>query len=612
MPFPSPEQREVIEHRGSPLIVVAGPGTGKTKTIVARMISLLLEDPSRNITFVTFTRTSRTDTLAKLNKDLPQGSLDQDDVVTPRVGTLHASASTIVHRLSGIVALSPNFSVLIADKGERDLVVEEVIDDLGLDVSSHSLSKAFLSYLRNLAVVEFPPLSEGKLLSAFGYFMELLRFYNALGMEEIVFTAVQILQQHPDRVPPIFLQVDEYQDLNPADQRLVNLVASNPLSEVVVVGDDAQSIYGFRDANFQGLRDLWEAPGWDSLTFPDCHRLPPHVQRAALALISEGDYLGNAMNPREDDGRRVLVLQCTRPQYQGIILARRIKAFLDQHTRDDGSPLRFSDVIVLCPSGKFVPGIRKALLNDQGIPSRDISRPEIPSHIWKIILILRLALHADNIAFRQWLEYVNIDSSAITEIRRAAMDQNTNIISFCEGGPNQQAQIVIAHAHDLREHSQTAPELTAKLADFPGLDLPQDAITEAVSYLLLEDGTLPPRAQWLGILYRKFGVLEDQSASEPHDAVLVTTLHSAKGLEAELVCVTWMNERYMPFPGRDPEEERRLLYVGMTRAKQELIIAFHELYEKGKGYLSIQALTPFLRAIGPYLSIERVAAKDLN
>jgi superfamily I DNA/RNA helicase len=574
------------------------------------MVSLLLEDPSRNITFVTFTRTSRTDTLLKLRNELPQGPLDQTDLVTPRVGTLHASASSIVHRLSAIVGLSPRFSVLISDKGERQLVVQDMIDDLGLQVSPGTLTKAILSYLRNLAIVEPPPLPEADLMSAFGHYMELLRFYNAHGMEELVFSAIQILEQHPEQVPPIFLQVDEYQDLNPSDQRLVSLIASNPRSEVVVVGDDAQSIYGFRDANFQGLTDLWESPGWESISFAHSHRLPSHVQRAALAVIADSGYLGSAINPREDDGHRVLTLQCTKSQYQGIAIARKITAFLDQHTKADGSPLTFSDIIVLCPSGKFIPGIRDAL-DQQGIPSRDISRSEIPNHVWKLILALRIALHLDNIAFRQWLEYLDLDPRVVTDMRRAAMDQNTDFVHFVESAPDGPARTTIARAGHLRDNSSTPVELIANLFDFPGIALTQEAITQAVSHILLEDGTLPPASKWVGILFQKFGVLEDQSAGDPQDAVLVTTLHSAKGLEAELVCLTWMNERYIPLAGRDPEEERRLLYVGMTRAKQDLVITFHELYENGR-YLATEALSPFLRAVRGFLSIERVTADDLK
>jgi ATP-dependent exoDNAse (exonuclease V) beta subunit len=306
----------------------------------------------------------------------------------------------------------------------------------------------------------------------------------------------------------------------------------------------------------------------------------------------------------------VLTFQCTKSEYQGRIVAREITGFLARHTRADGSPISYSDVIVLCPSGNFVAGMREALLKVD-IPSREVARPVVPDHMWKVILILRFALNHDNIAFRSWLDVVNVDPVDIDAVRRAAMDEQTNLIGYCENGPNVDARTVLEHAKHLREHSDGTPELAAALAAFPGLELSEEAITEIVSYLLRGDGSLSPRREWLGILYRKYGILEDESASGPDDAVLVTTFHSAKGLEGELVCLTWMNDLHMPLAGRDVEEQRRLLYVGMTRAKQELIITFHETFEEGRGLLRIEAMSRFLRGIISYLTVTRIMAKDL-
>jgi len=427
-----------------------------------------------------------------------------------------------------------------------------------------------------------------------------------------VFSACKILEKSIGALPPIFLQVDEYQDLNPADQRFVSLVASNKQSQVVVVGDDAQSIYKFRHANYRGLRDLWDSPEWEHVCFPDCHRLPPHIQRPALALIASEQYLGSAMNPRPDNGRRLSVYQCTKPKYQAKVVARRILEFKKQRTREDGAPIAFSDIIVLCPSRKFVPGLRHAL-DKATIPSKDVLRAEIPDHIWKIILLVRMAFHRDNIAFRQWLDMADLDSALVAEIRRKAMQSDKGLIEFCESAHYEEPSRIIAAADRIREASRSMPQLLSTLLQFPHLHLNEAQILEALSYLLLEeDQSLAPASKWLGILYRKFGILEDESDTATEDAVLVTTFHSAKGLEGELVCLTWMNERYMPFPDRDIEEERRLLYVGMTRAKQDLIITFHELFDETRGYLRTEALTPFLREIAGHLSITRISARDLS
>ncbi len=100
MPFPSHEQELVINHRGSPLIVVAGPGTGKPRTLVERMIQLLQEDHSREVSFVTFTRTSMRDTEKKLVRSLGEEILEVINIKFPRVSTLHTYAKSIHHRLA--------------------------------------------------------------------------------------------------------------------------------------------------------------------------------------------------------------------------------------------------------------------------------------------------------------------------------------------------------------------------------------------------------------------------------------------------------------------------------------------------------------------------------
>ena len=103
MSFPNEEQRRVIEHNGRPLVVVAGPGTGKTSTIVARMERLLKENPNREVSFITFTRSSRRDTERKFKDTVGKQALTEAQFVFPRVSTLHTYAKSIVHKYAKTV-----------------------------------------------------------------------------------------------------------------------------------------------------------------------------------------------------------------------------------------------------------------------------------------------------------------------------------------------------------------------------------------------------------------------------------------------------------------------------------------------------------------------------
>jgi len=115
-------------------------------------------------------------------------------------------------------------------------------------------------------------------------------------------------------------------------------------------------------------------------------------------------------------------------------------------------------------------------------------------------------------------------------------------------------------------------------------------------------------------IYEKFGLLEPESESDvpEEDKVLVTTLHSAKGLESEYVFVTWMNAKYMPMPNRDVSEERRVLYVALTRARQDVILTFHEIFDPNRHcLLGDEVMSPFLHEMRDYLNIQRIRRKDV-
>lgn len=139
MSFPSKEQKMVIDHRGRPLIVIAVPGTGKTSTIVARMTNLLIENPNREVSFITFTRTSRRDTDSKIRQEVGKEAFEDAEFEFPRVSTLHTYAKSIVHKYASVIERDSKFSILIKDRNEHKLLLAELIDDLGLDISVERL-----------------------------------------------------------------------------------------------------------------------------------------------------------------------------------------------------------------------------------------------------------------------------------------------------------------------------------------------------------------------------------------------------------------------------------------------------------------------------------------
>jgi DNA helicase-2/ATP-dependent DNA helicase PcrA len=612
MSFPSQEQRTVIEHRGKPLVVVAGPGTGKTRTLVERMISLLREDWNREVSFVTFTRTSRRDTRRRIESVLDASVLEEAAFVFPRTSTLHTYAKSLVHRYASGIGRRPDFSVLIQDKGETALVVDELISDLGLQLGNELVCEGIRCF-RSIKgwPVNFPVTSSER-IQILQHFESLLRFYNTFDIEGLVVSACIILGAFAD-VPPLYLQVDEYQDLNLNDQQLIQLIASHHSSQVLVVGDDAQSIYGFRHAHYEGIKALWDSPDWEHVPFSDCHRLPAHIQNAARALVANEEYVGK-LNPRPDDGRRILTLQFTNSNVQMLAIGKIIMELKSNGQNQEGQPLLYKDFIVLCPGANFVNLIATDLQNRFGIPTKQQKRESIPDDYWRLLLVLRMLHSEDSLALRQWLSLSGLRKQEVANIRYEAMQKGESLYSHCAKLADSRIRGIYNTLSRLRDIKDDFMNFCRVLAEFPNLSIQEQVLLDMMQRI--EGATREPVAVGLIIraIYEKFGLLETESESDmsEDDKVLVTTLHRAKGLESEYVFVTWMNSKYMPMPNRDAREERRVLYVALTRAKQDVILTFHEIFDFNEHRrLRDEAMSPFLYEIRDHLDTKRMSKKDV-
>lgn len=597
MAFPTKDQCRVINHRGRPLVVVAGPGTGKTRTLVERMIALLREDQSREVTFITFTRTSRHDTERKLEQALGEAVLERPGLVFPRTSTLHAYAKRLVHKYSHLIHRDPSFSVLIESKGERSIIIKELAADLGLAARDAEVSKAIAQFT---ATDEWPldfSVKGSDRPAMLSRFDELLRLYKTFDMQGLVLAACDILQSAASALPKLFLQVDEYQDLNRVDQHFLNLLISHPSSEVAIVGDDAQSIYGLRYANYQGIRDLWQSDGWERIRFWESFRLPPHVLNAALDLIAKREYLGAKIHRKPDNGARITTLQCTADRLQIEAIACDIKTRIANARDGDRPALSFKDFLVLCPTNSKVQQAVGWLCDRFGVPAHTPSSSSIPDDYWSVVLLLRIADDSDPLALRQWLPKLGLDTTEISRLRDEALRSGMPFSWCCFSAGDPLIDHFQACIDRVRNQAETPASLLGALSRIDGVHIPPD-FARLLDSAIADDGRLPPIARLLQIVYQHFGVLDPEEIVPEDDKVLVATMHSAKGLEAEFVYCAWMNSRFMPLEGRDPEEERRVLYVALTRAKQDVMLTYPEGWDQTrKRRLRREAMSPFLREI---------------
>lgn len=608
MPFPSDDQRSVIEHRGSPLVVLAGPGSGKTATLVERIMQLLTENANAPVAFITFTRMSRRDTQMKLEARFgPDSAKQPDEAAFPRVSTLHTFAKSLVHRRAEMLGLHPDFVVLVPHR-EDDLI----LDDALLDLSITHGRNAAKEYLHARRYTDGPVYTFG--LSAEHVqrlderFEGLLRFYNAIDIPGLVIAARRIVETDPTAVGPLLLHIDEFQDLNRADQALVDCLITSGAQEVVVVGDDDQSIYGGRLANPQGIRDLMNREGWHQVIFRECHRLPSHVLRASQALLTLQAQPGF---PKEiilppDDGRRVAVYQCTALAVENTRVVREILRLVNQ---GDGTGRRysFSDFMVLSPYRR---GLRQLaiLLEQQGVPVRLRQNTRIPDDLWLLLLVLRMVRADDNVALRQWLPQLGLSQEELATMRRAAEAHKQSLFAYARASIDCRLRTFLEQLETLRTHRGDASRLVETL-QAACLAPVTDTLIQAITALTNESADAVPVRTLVRRLYEEYGLFDPEDDPADEDKVLLTTLHSAKGLESSVVFLVHMDDRFMPNPNRDPDEELRVLYVGVTRAKHDLQISFCERFQLSRRRrLREEAMSPFLLRILAHLNIVRWTA----
>ena len=608
MPFPSEDQSLVINHRTSPLIVVAGPGTGKTRTLVSRMISLLREDLTQEVTIITFTRASRRDTENKLLEVFGEVVLENPDLMFPRTSTLHTYAKRLVHRFAHLIARDSSFSILIEKKGERSLIIDEIMSDLGLTLDHERLSK---SIKEKRSTGEWPlnlALQAAERAIILERLDVLLSLYRTFDMEGVVLAACGIMQAPGSILPRIFLQVDEYQDLNPIDQQFIELLSSHPDSEVVVVGDDAQSIYGLRYANYEGVKSLWNSNSWDTIRFPDSFRLPSHILNAALDLIRDRGYIGADINQKPPTEFKIVTLQCTKHYLQYEAISRDIRARINNQTNVDGLPLSYKNFLILCPVNTKVEQCVSALNDRFDIPTHIPRSSLIPDDYWTVILFLRIAYYSDPLALRQWLPILGFTQDKIRALRDMALDEGNGFFDYCLTYDDPRIHRLQADIEGVRNNADTAEALIASLSSIGGISVPVE-LRNRFDSIAGEDGNLPNLGHILQFIYEHFGVYDTEEQIPEEDSVLVTTMHRVKGLEADFVYCTWMNSTFMPMASRDPEEERRVLYVALTRAKQDVIITFPEGYDRHRRRpLGLEAISPYLSEIAGHLDIIRATA----
>ena len=601
----NPRQREAVVHEGGPLVVFAGAGSGKTRVITYRVAHLIAEHglaPWR-ILAVTFTNKAAGEMRERLL------GLLGDDGAAVRVGTFHATCARLLRRHGERLGLSKDFTIY--DDQDQLALVKRVLRDLGLDEKRYQPKAMAGRINRAKQEVQTPdqmetpdPWSE-VVRRVYTAYEDRLRQANALDFGDLIHRTVLGLEADEtfrDDIVGRFshVLVDEFQDTNHAQFRLVRLLSEGHRN-LCVVGDDDQSIYRWRGADRRNILDF-------RTSFPDAtlvkleqnYRSTKRILRAANAVIarnvdrepkelwtdnSEGNALMIVRTMDERDEARLVVRGARELSSQGHSLSD-VAVFYRTHAQ--------SRVIEEALRGANIPyrivgGMRfydRAEVKDLLAYLRVITNPADDMSLLRIIntpargigktTITRLLdLAAERgVGLSRLLDEDTLDQFGSAARRRLTgfRELMSELREFAlSGAPLGEigADVVNKTGYaDVLRHDDT-PEADARFQNVQELVASMDEFErenrDASLSDFLENVTLQTSA-------------DEQTGGE---RVTLMTVHAAKGLEFPVVMVTGLEEQVFPFKGIDPwedpdelEEERRLAYVAFTRAEQRLVLSF--------------------------------------
>ena len=577
----------IARYPGTPLRVVAGPGTGKTFALMRRVARLLEANvPPEQILALTFTRTAANDLVEKL---ATLGVAGAENVAAK---TLHSLSFGMLSRAAVLHALGRVSRPLL--DCELDTLVCDLQDQFGGKREVRRLIKAFEAYWARLQHHQ-PGFPTDPNERAFNRALhEWLIFHEAMLIGEVVPVALDFVRQnpaHPDIPSYQHIVVDEYQDLNRADQALIDALART--ASVTVVGDEDQSIYGFRFAHPEGIAQYPQThPNTHDELLNECRRCPRTIVEMATSLIGHNIRLEpRPLFVRHLNGNgEVYIVQHDSIEDEIANLAAYVEWYLGTHP---GVPA--GEVLVLANRRLIGNGIRDRI-NELARQNRsawiaesfyfeDALKSELAAEGFTLLALL--ANQDDRPGLRHWL------GADADDCRRRPY---ARLRAHCEGNgisPRRALEQMIAGNLRL---PYTAPLvqrfglLQQRLAALTGLNIPQlidgpfpdgdDALATVRQAALL----IAPNVQAPGELLNELrvAITQPELPGTQGNAVRIMSLHKSKGLTARLVVIAGCVAGIIPTidfdapfdeQERQRQEQRRLFYVGITRSTETLVLS---------------------------------------
>ena len=588
-----------------PVLVLAGAGSGKTTVLVNRIAYMISEKHIRpwNILAITFTNKAAREMKDRIERLLGDTAKDM------WIGTFHSVCVRILRSCIDLLGYSRDF--VIYDTADTKTVMKECLRELDIDEKSFPVRNV-LSIISNAkndlmdaATFENVYKSDYRMsiiAKIYYRYQTKLRKNNAVDFDDIILNTVKILSENPDVLSKYqdkfqYILVDEYQDTNNSQYLLINLLAQANRN-LCVVGDDDQSIYKFRGANIGNILNFEDDySDVQKITLDQNYRSTQNILDVANSVISNNKgRMGKSLWTSNGDGNKVFVYTGTNEYDEARYIARQIK----KHFDEQGS---FSDCAILYRTNAQSRVIEEMLMRES-VPYKVLSglRFYDRKEIKDIIAYLRVVYNPnDDVSLARIINEPKrkIGNATLEKARNIAREKETSLYD------------VISHADDYPEFKTAIKKLLGFSEIIQSLIKLKDTVTieELTGRILNDTGYMPAlvmedttesktrienlgefisvitefekneeTGNTLGEFLENISLVSDiDGYDENEDSAVLMTIHSAKGLEFPIVFLSGLEEGL--FPGMrsmesddDIEEERRLCYVAITRAKEQLYI----------------------------------------
>lgn len=621
------KQREAVLTTEGPLLIAAGAGSGKTRALTHRIAYLIEEKQVNpwNILAITFTNKAANEMRERITQ------LVGAEGESIWVSTFHSMCARILRRESEHVGYARNFSII--DQSEQQTLMKQVLKELNLDKDQYNYkemlrvidSKKNESKTAEMAVEEASDFIEEMHAKIYQLYQSKLKRSNAMDFNDLLLLTVQLLEQNEQvrqfyQMKFQYIHVDEYQDTNETQYQLVRLL-TGMLRNVCVVGDGDQSIYGWRGANMENILNFEnDYPDATVILLEQNYRSTPNILNAANSVIrNNSNRQDKELWSARDNGDKINFYLADNDSEEAYYIVQQIYKLKDEKAlknsnfailyRTQAQSQKFESTLLSANIPyRVVGGVKffgRKEIQDTLAYLRVINNPtdnlsfnrivNVPKRGIGQTTVARLAEFADSIG-QSWFEAINeldhsnLPKGAIIKLRDfydmiIQLQKQAEFLTMTElseemweaSGYRQ----ALVNAGDLESQTrlENMDEFLSVTKEFDNSD--HQSIEETDPDYLEADSSLDnleedPREE-LTLFLNELSLVSSTEEEDMDDQVTLMTLHAAKGLEFPVVFVVGMEEGLFPLSRAmdnedELEEERRLAYVGMTRAEDVLYL----------------------------------------